>query len=129
MGSSAARTAASPPKASLCAPAPAPYAAFPLNIASRSEPACERHCALYHRRMTALAIPTDLKPVEPAHRSPLAVGAAIFWVPLFVAALVLDRTVLADTPFPIILPLLVGMIAFAAIFVAPDRTYRRLGYA
>jgi membrane protein YdbS with pleckstrin-like domain len=79
--------------------------------------------------MTAFAVPTDLHPVEPAYRSALRVRAAIFWVPLLIAALVLDRKVLVDTPFPIMLPLLVGVIAFAAIFVAPDRTYRRLGYA
>src|SRR4029453_12245661 len=115
--------------ASLCAPAPEPYAAFPPNITNPSELACEPQSALYHRRMTAFAIPAGLHPFEPAYRSALRARAAIFWVPLFIAALVLDRNVLVDTPFLILLPLLVGLLPFAAIFVAPDRTYRRLGYA
>jgi membrane protein YdbS with pleckstrin-like domain len=79
--------------------------------------------------MTAIAIPTELQPVEPAYRSALRVRAAIFWVPIFVAALVFDRQVLAETPFPNLLPLFVGVVAFGAIFVGPDRAYRRLGYA
>jgi uncharacterized protein len=79
--------------------------------------------------MTAYAIPADLQPVEPAYRNALRVKAAAFWVPLFIAALILDRNILAETPFPGLLPLAVGLIAFSAIFVAPDRIYRRLGYA
>jgi membrane protein YdbS with pleckstrin-like domain len=80
--------------------------------------------------MTLLAIPADLQPVEPAYRQALQVKAAAFWVPLFLVALVVDRNVLAGTPIPtLLLPLLVGLVAFCAIVVAPSRVYRRLGYA
>jgi len=79
--------------------------------------------------MTALAIPTDLQPVEPAYRSALRVRAAIFWVPLFIGALVLDRLVLATTPLSTLLPALAGALALTAVIVAPNRVYRRLGYA
>jgi membrane protein YdbS with pleckstrin-like domain len=79
--------------------------------------------------MTALAIPADIQPVEPAYRNALRAKAAIFWVPVFIAALILDRVVLVETPFAAILPLLVGLITFSAVFVAPARIYRRLGYA
>ena len=79
--------------------------------------------------MTSLAIPADLQPVEPAYRSALRVRAAIFWVPLFIAALVLDRLVLATTPLSGLVPALAGALALIAVIVAPNRVYRRLGYA
>jgi uncharacterized protein len=79
--------------------------------------------------MTAHAIPTDLQPVEPAYRSALRARAAIFWVPTFLAALVVDQQLLAATPFSSLLPVLIGAIGLGAIMVVPDRIYRRLGYA
>ena len=79
--------------------------------------------------MTALIVPTDLQPVEPAYRSALRVRAAIFWIPVFIAALVADRNFLAETPFSSFLPVLAGALGLTAIIVAPDRIYRRLGYA
>lgn len=79
--------------------------------------------------MTALAIPADLQPVEPAYRTALRVRAAIFWVPVFLVALVVDRTVLMETLFASLLPVLIAAIGLSGIFVAPDRVYRRLGYA
>lgn len=79
--------------------------------------------------MTAAAIPADLQPVEPSYRNALRARAAIFWVPIFVAALVLNATVLADTPLSGILPAVIGLIGLSGITVAPDRVYRRLGYA
>lgn len=79
--------------------------------------------------MTALAIPADLQPVEPAYRNALRLRAAMFWVPFFVVALVVDRTVLSSTSFATFLPVLVGAIGLSGIMVAPDRIYRRLGYA
>ena len=79
--------------------------------------------------MTALAIPADLQPVEPAYRNALRAKAAVFWLPLFLVALLVDRNLLAEMPVPSLLPLLVGAVGFAGIFVAPDRVYRRLGYA
>jgi membrane protein YdbS with pleckstrin-like domain len=79
--------------------------------------------------MTDFAIPADLEPVEPAYRSALRLRAAIFWLPLFIAALVLDRLVLATTPLSGLVPALAGALALSAVIVAPDRIYRRLGYA
>jgi membrane protein YdbS with pleckstrin-like domain len=79
--------------------------------------------------MTAEALAAPLQPVEPAYRSALRVRAAAFWVPLFVAMLVLDRVVLAATPVAELAPALAAVVGLSAIFVAPDRIYRRLGYA
>ena len=79
--------------------------------------------------MTVEPIPTDLQPVEPGYRSTLRARAAIFWIPLFLVSLVVDRTVLVETPFAGLLPALLGLIGLSGIFVAPDRIYRRLGYA
>ncbi|HEU4498216.1 MAG TPA: PH domain-containing protein [Sphingomicrobium sp.] len=79
--------------------------------------------------MTPYAIPADLQPVEPAYRNALRARAAVFWVPVFIASLVVDRAVLAFTPFTGLLPALAGAIALSGIIIAPDRIYRRLGYA
>ena len=79
--------------------------------------------------MTATAIPADLQPVEPSYRNALRARAAFFWVPIFIVALVVNATVLASTPFSGALPVIVGLIALSGILIAPDRIYRRLGYA
>lgn len=79
--------------------------------------------------MTAQPIPADLQPVEPAYRNALRARAAIFWVPLFLVSFVIDRTVLTETPFTGLLPAILGLIGLSGIFVAPDRIYKRLGYA
>lgn len=79
--------------------------------------------------MTSLAIPADIQPVEPAYRSALRARAAVFWVPVFVASLILDRVVLALTPYAGLIPSLIGAIGLSGIIIAPDRIYRRLGYA
>jgi membrane protein YdbS with pleckstrin-like domain len=79
--------------------------------------------------MTVEPIPADLQPVEPSYRNALRLRAALFWVPVFIGAMVLDRTILFDTAFAGILPAFIGLVALSGIFVAPDRIYRRLGYA
>lgn len=79
--------------------------------------------------MTAYAIPTDIQPVEPSYRNALRARAAVFWVPMFIASLVLDRALLAATPFAGLIPTLVGAVALSGMIVAPERIYRRLGYA
>lgn len=79
--------------------------------------------------MTVYAIPADLQPVEPAYRSALRARAAIFWTPVFLAALIADQQLLATTAFSSLLPVLTGAIGLSAIMVAPERIYRRLGYA
>lgn len=70
-----------------------------------------------------------MQPVEPAYRKALRARATIFWVPVFLAALVVDQQLLASTPVSSLLPVLVGAIGLSAIMIAPDRIYRRLGYA
>jgi membrane protein YdbS with pleckstrin-like domain len=79
--------------------------------------------------MTVQPIPTDLQPVEPAYRNALRARAAAFWVPLFLIALVVNQAVLPETPFHGLLPAIIGLIGLSGITVAPDRIYRRLGYA
>lgn len=79
--------------------------------------------------MTAAAIPADIQPVEPSYRHALRARAALFWLPLFVAALVVNGMLLSDTSIAGLLPALVGLIGLSGIIVAPERIYRRLGYA
>ena len=79
--------------------------------------------------MTAAAIPADIQPVEPSYRHALRARAALFWGPLFVAALVVNWMLLSDTPVAGLLPALVGLVGLSGIIVAPERIYRRLGYA
>ncbi len=79
--------------------------------------------------MTTFAIPADIQPVEPSYRSALQARAAVFWLPVFIASLVLDRAVLAGTAIEGLVPALIGAIALSGIIIAPNRIYRRLGYA
>ena len=79
--------------------------------------------------MTATAIPSDLHAVEPGYRAALRARAACFWGPVFLASLATNAIALADTPFSGVLPVLIGLIGLSGILVAPDRIYRRLGYA
>jgi membrane protein YdbS with pleckstrin-like domain len=79
--------------------------------------------------MTSFAIPADIQPVEPSYRNALRARAAVFWVPVFIASFVLDRAVLPGTPVEGLIPALVGAVALSGIIIAPDRIYRRLGYA
>jgi uncharacterized protein len=79
--------------------------------------------------MTVDVIPADLQPVEPSYRNALRVQAAIFWVPLFLAALVADRMLLSETPLAGLPPAVIGLIGLSGVAVAPNRIYRRLGYA
>jgi membrane protein YdbS with pleckstrin-like domain len=74
-------------------------------------------------------IPTELQRVEPGYRWAMTVRSLLFWVPVTIGALVLDRFVLVDTPVASILPMLVAAIALSSIAYAPARIYRRLGYA
>ena len=79
--------------------------------------------------MTIDPIPTDLQPVEPSYRNALRVQAAMFWVPLIIGALILDRMLLAETVVGGLLPAVIGFVGLSGVIVAPDRIYRRLGYA
>jgi membrane protein YdbS with pleckstrin-like domain len=70
-----------------------------------------------------------IRPVEPGYRQVLRLGAAMFWVPLLIGSIVLDRLVLHEFPIAGLAPLLVGLMAFSAIVLAPNRIYRRLGFS
>ena len=70
-----------------------------------------------------------IQPVEPGYRHVLRLGAAMFWLPVLVGSLILDRLVLHELPIAGLAPVLVGLTAFSAILVAPERIYRRLGYS
>jgi len=70
-----------------------------------------------------------IEPVEPAYRHVLRLGAAMFWLPMLLGSLILDRLVLHEFPIAGLAPMLVGLIAFSAILVAPERVYRRIGYS
>ena len=75
--------------------------------------------------MTADAI----QPVEPAYRNVLRARAAIFWLPLFVGSIIADRLLLAEFPVGGLAPVLVALVALGGVVIAPNRVYRRLGYA
>ncbi len=79
--------------------------------------------------MTVEPIPAELQPVEPGYRNALRVRAAILWLPLFIASLFFNRLVLAETAISGLVPALIGAAALSAVVVAPNRIYRRLGYA
>ena len=79
--------------------------------------------------MTPEITDAGLQPVEPGYANVLRAGAALFWVPVFIGSLVLDRLVLREFPVAGLAPVLIGLIAFSAIVVAPDRMYRRLKYS
>lgn len=68
-------------------------------------------------------------PVEPAYRHVLRARLALFWAPIAIGAVILDRIILGGTPFYGAASAVVPLIAIAAIAVAPGRIYRRLGYA
>jgi uncharacterized protein len=77
--------------------------------------------------MTAEIAP--LSPVEPGYKQVLRARAVLFWLPVSLAAIIADQVLLAAMPFHWLPSLLVGLLAVLAIFVAPARRYRRLGYA
>ena len=70
----------------------------------------------------------DLLPPERGYLNVLRVQAALVWLPLLIAAIVVDRLVLAALPVAILLPLGMAVLATLGIFAAPKRIYRRLGY-
>ena len=70
-----------------------------------------------------------LEPVEPAYRNVLRLGAATFWLPVLIGSLVLDRLVLDELPIAGLAPVVVSLLAFSAILIAPERIHRRIGYS
>jgi uncharacterized protein len=70
-----------------------------------------------------------LSPVEPGYRHVLRARLALFWVPVAIGALILDRVLLRDTAFSGVMVVAVFLMALSVISAAPERIYRRLGYA
>jgi len=71
---------------------------------------------------------TPLLAVEPGYRNVLRARLAVFWLPLTIAAIVLDQSVLRATPLYGALTVAVPLFALIALAAAPQRIYRRLGY-
>ena len=65
--------------------------------------------------------------VEPGYKQVIRIRTAIAWVPLIVAALVVDN-VFDNNPVHGLLTVAVPLIALIAIVTAPPRIWRRLGY-
>lgn len=79
-----------------------------------------------HSTQAAAAQP-ELLPVEPAYKHVLRVRLLVAWVPIVIAAIVLDRT-LNDTFFYGLPSVLAPLLALTAVVMAPARIYRHLGY-
>ena len=65
--------------------------------------------------------------VEPGYRNVLRVRLLLLWVPLSVAAIVLDRTISPDG-IRGLASMLVPLLGLMSIVMAPQRIYSRLGY-
>jgi membrane protein YdbS with pleckstrin-like domain len=70
----------------------------------------------------------ELQPVEPGYRHVLRLRLLFLWVPLVIAGVVFDQTMLADSPFQGLASAVPPLIALAVVFLAPDRIYQRLRY-
>ena len=70
----------------------------------------------------------ELQPVEPGYRHVLRVQLLLAWLPLIVAAVVLDRMALQDTSFSGAVAIGVPLLAALAVASAPQRIYQRLRY-
>jgi uncharacterized protein len=68
-----------------------------------------------------------LERVEPAYRNVLRLRFVTLWVPIVIAAVVLDQAI-DDTAFYGLPSTLTPLLALIVIVVAPGRIYRRLGY-
>ena len=67
--------------------------------------------------------------VEPGYRNVVRAQIAASWLPLAVAAIVLDALFLGGTPVRWLPSLLVLGLGALSILVIPARKYRRIGYA
>lgn len=73
--------------------------------------------------------PTGIEPVERSYVQVIRIRTLLAWVPVVIAAVVLDRVALADTPVGGLLLVLAPLLAMIATVIAPPRIWRRLGYA
>ena len=77
----------------------------------------------------APALPEGLQPVERAHAWVIRCRIAMSWAPFMIGALVLDNFVLEEFAFRGALSGVIWILALAIIAIAPQRIYRRIGYA
>ena len=69
-----------------------------------------------------------LVPVEAGYKHAIRARLALGWLPVIVAAVVLDRVLLAPAGFGTFLPLAFLALAILVVATAPARIYRRLRY-
>ncbi|MCM8558456.1 PH domain-containing protein [Sphingomicrobium sediminis] len=74
-------------------------------------------------------LPEGMNPVLPAYRWLIRTRIAITWLPFLIGALVLDNTVLEDFAYRGALSGIIAVLSLAIIIIAPQRIWRRLGYA
>ena len=74
-------------------------------------------------------LPAGLNPVEPAYRAVLRTKFALLWLPFLVGALVLDNFAFEGQSFRGIASLVVFVLMASIVSVAPNRIWRRRGYA
>lgn len=67
--------------------------------------------------------------VEPGYKNVLRLRLVFLWAPLSIAAGVLDQALLAETSFYGLPSTLVPLVGLLSVVIAPQRIYRRLGYA
>ncbi|GAA4010681.1 hypothetical protein GCM10022280_04930 [Sphingomonas swuensis] len=70
-----------------------------------------------------------LRPAERGYLHVIRVRTLLSWLPIVVAAIVVDRAILADKPVGGLLLVAVPLLAAASIIVAPSRIWSRLGHA
>lgn len=71
---------------------------------------------------------SDLLPVERGYINVLRIRTLLTWVPVIIAALVLDNAVLDDGAFRFALSVGVPLLALLTAITAPPRIWSRLGY-
>ena len=75
-----------------------------------------------------IAAEAPLQHVEPGYRHVLRFRLLLLWVPLVIAGVVLDASLLADTPVYGLAAFALLIIAVIVVAIAPQRIYRRLRY-
>ena len=67
--------------------------------------------------------------VEPAYKNVIRARLALLWVPLAIAAATFDQLALDESSFHGLPTVAVPLLGLLSIVLAPQRIYRRLGYA
>lgn len=72
-------------------------------------------------------LPAGFEPVEPGYKNVLRARLLVFWIPIVIGALILNRAI-GETAFAGLPAVLAPLFALSSISLAPQRIYRRLGY-